>query len=102
MKTPQLVLAAALAWALAGVPLPGFAQTNDFVSGQVTKIDESANKITIKHGPLKKFDMDEGMTMVFHVQDPALLKAVKAGDKVRFVLGRVNGQFTVMKIQKAK
>ena len=102
MKLRQLALAATLLFAMAAVPLPGLAQTSDFVSGQVTKIDESANKITIKHGPLKKFDMDDGMTMVFHVQDPALLKAVKAGDKVRFVPDRVNGQFTVMKIEKAK
>ena len=53
---------------------------------------QSAGKITIKHGPIKKFDMDEGMTMVFRVQDPAMLKAVKAGDKVKFEADRVNGQ----------
>jgi Cu(I)/Ag(I) efflux system protein CusF len=68
----------------------------------VTKIDESAGKITIKHGPIKKFDMEEGMTMVFRAGDPAMLKAVKAGDKVKFEPDRVNGQFTVTKIQKVK
>lgn len=47
------------------------------VSGLVTKVDESAGKITIKHGPIRKFDMDEGMTMVFRANDPATLKAVK-------------------------
>ena len=78
-----------------------FAQA-ELVDGQVTKIDESAGKITIRHGPMKKFDMDEGMTMVFRAQDPAMLKAVKAGDKVKFETDRVNGQFTVMKIQKVK
>ena len=72
------------------------------VDGQVTKIDESAGKITIKHGPIKKFDMDDGMTMVFRVQDPAMLKQVKVGDKIKFEPDRVNGQFTVMKIEKAK
>ena len=40
----------------------------------MTKIDESAGKITIKHGPIKKFDMEDGMTMVFRAQDPAMLK----------------------------
>lgn len=74
----------------------------ELIDGQVTKIDESAGKITIKHGPLKKFDMDEGMTMVFRAADPAMLKAVKAGDKVKFVPERVNGQFTVTRIEKAK
>ena len=72
------------------------------VDGLVTKVDESAGKITIKHGPIKKFDMDEGMTMVFRAGDPAMLKAVKAGDKVKFEPDRVNGQFTIMKIEKAK
>ena len=68
----------------------------------MTKVDESASKITIKHGPLKKFDMDDGMTMVFRAGDPAMLKAVKAGDKVKFVPERINGQFTVTRIQKAR
>jgi Cu/Ag efflux protein CusF len=31
-----------------------------------------------------------------------MLKAVKAGDRVRFVPDRVNGQFTVTKIEKTK
>jgi Cu/Ag efflux protein CusF len=54
------------------------------VDGQVTKIDQSAGKITLKHGPLKSLGMDEGMTMAFRVQDPDLLKGVKVGDKVKF------------------
>ena len=71
----------------------------DLVEGQVTKIDESAGKITIKHGPLKKFGMNEGMTMVFRAQDPSMLKTVKSGDKIKFDVDRVNGQFTVTKIE---
>jgi Cu/Ag efflux protein CusF len=31
-----------------------------------------------------------------------MLKTVKVGDKVRFDADRVNGQFTVTKIEKAK
>jgi len=95
-------LAAVLAVWLGMSPPAAIAQSDDFVSGQVTKIDESAGKITIKHGPLKKFDMDEGMTMVFRAGDPAMLKAVKPGDRIRFVPDRINGQFTVTKIEKAK
>jgi Cu/Ag efflux protein CusF len=96
-----LILAMAVALAWTAVPHAVFAQS-DLVDGVVTKIDVSAGKITIRHGPLKKFDMDEGHTMVFRVADPAMLKAVKAGDKVKFVPDRVNGQFTVMKIEKAR
>jgi Cu(I)/Ag(I) efflux system protein CusF len=72
------------------------------INGQVTKVDESAGKITLKHGPIKKLDMNEGMTMVFRVQDPAMLRQVKVGDKVRFDADRINGQFTVTRIEKAK
>jgi Cu(I)/Ag(I) efflux system periplasmic protein CusF len=72
------------------------------VNGQVTRIDEAAGKITLRHGPIKKLDMNEGMTMVFRVQDPAMLKQVKIGDKVKFDADRINGQITLMKIEKAK
>ena len=72
------------------------------VNGQVIKVDQSAGKITIKHGPIKKFDMDMGMTMVFRAKDPAMLTTVKAGDKVKFEPDQVNGQFTIMKIEKTK
>ena len=72
------------------------------VNGQVTRIDEAAGIITLRHGPIKKLDMNEGMTMVFRVQDAALLKQVKVGDKVRFDADRINGQITVTKIEKAK
>jgi Cu/Ag efflux protein CusF len=72
------------------------------VDGQVTKVDASAAKITIRHGPFKKFDMDEPMTMVYPVQDPAMLKGLKAGDKVKFDADSVNGQITITKLQKSK
>jgi len=101
MKDRPLVRAA-LVLTLGLSPLVASAQTDDFVNGLVTKIDVSAGKIIIKHGPLKKFDMDEGMTMVFRAADPAMLKALKPGDKVRFVPDRINGQFTITKIEKAK
>ena len=85
---------------LALAPQSAYAQA--MVDGTVTKIDASASKITLKHGPIKKFDMDDGMTMVFRVQDAAMLKQVKVGDKVKFEADKVNGQFTVIKMEKAK
>lgn len=69
--------------------------------GQVQKIDSAASKITLKHGPIKNLDMD-GMTMVFRVQDPAMLKGLKAGDKVKFAADRLNGQITIVKLEKSK
>jgi Cu/Ag efflux protein CusF len=96
-KAATLISAFALwAWSQAAIAQSGL------IDGQVTKIDTSAGNITIKHGPIKKLDMDQGMTMVFHAQDPAMLKTVKAGDKIKFDADSVNGQFTVTKIEKAK
>ena len=56
---------------------------------------------------MKKFDIyrlatEDGMTMVYAVQDPAMLTAVKAGDKVKFDADHVNSQFIVTKIQTVK
>jgi Cu/Ag efflux protein CusF len=75
---------------------------SSLIDGQVMKVDRSAGKITIKHGPIKKLGMDQGMTMVYKAQDPAMLKAVKAGDKVKFDADDVNGQSTVTKIEKTR
>jgi Cu(I)/Ag(I) efflux system periplasmic protein CusF len=72
------------------------------VVGQVVKIDQAAGKITIKHGPLEQFDMDEAMTMVYRADDPSMLKNIRVGDKIKFVADRPNGQFTVTRIEKAR
>ena len=71
----------------------------DMVKGEVMKVDKAAGKVTLKHGPIKKLDMDS-MTMVFRVADPAMLDKVKAGDKIEFEADRVNGALTVTKIGK--
>jgi Cu(I)/Ag(I) efflux system periplasmic protein CusF len=101
MRKITLVTASILA--LSSVVLPQMsAAQSAMVNGQVTKIDESAGKITLKHGPIKKLEMEDGMTMVFRVQDPAMLKQVKVGDRVKFDADRVNGQITITKIEKSK
>ena len=101
MRKIAIVIVSILA--LSAAVLPNIALTQSaMVDGQVTKIDESAGKITLKHGPIKNLDMDEPMTMVFRIQDPAMLKGIKVGDKVKFQADRVNGAITVTKIQKAK
>lgn len=79
---------------------PAIAQST-MIDGQVTKIDKRQGKLTLRHGPIKKLDMDS-MTMVFRVQDPKMLDTVKVGDKVKFEADRVNGQITVTKMEKAK
>jgi Cu(I)/Ag(I) efflux system periplasmic protein CusF len=99
MRKKLMVLVAALS---IGVSSSATDAQSAMADGEVTKVDEPAGKITIKHGPIKKLNMDEGMTMVFKAADPAMLKQVKAGDKIKFDADNVNGQFTVTKIEKKK
>ena len=82
--------------------MAAFAQ-DAMVKGEVKKIDEGAGKITLNHGPIQNLDMtDENMTMVFRVQDPAMLKQVKVGDKVQFEAERATAGITITKIRKGK
>jgi Cu(I)/Ag(I) efflux system protein CusF len=90
--------ATALALSLATAAL---AQGAPMVTGTVQKVDASAEKITLNHGPIPNLDMG-AMTMVFKAADKRMLGQVKPGDKVQFTADRVNGQLTVTKIQKAK
>ena len=82
---------------LASLLLPATALA---VEGEVTKINPSAGKITLKHGPIANLDMG-AMQMVFRVADPAMLSAVSVGDKVVFEADRVNGAITIIKMEKA-
>ncbi|MBR1208089.1 MULTISPECIES: copper-binding protein [unclassified Bradyrhizobium] len=94
--------ASVIAVILAATSAAALAQ-NAMANGEVKKIDESAGKITLKHGPIKNLDMDEdGMTMVFRVQDPGMLKQVKVGDKVQFEAERATAGITITKMQKGK
>jgi Cu(I)/Ag(I) efflux system periplasmic protein CusF len=97
MRRIALVAACLLALSTSG---PAVAQSA-MADGEVTKIDAAQGKITLRHGPIKNLDMDS-MSMVFRVKDPALLKQVKVGDKIKFEADRVDGQITVTKIEKKK
>jgi Cu/Ag efflux protein CusF len=93
-----------MAAAVAAVALSGaaaLAQGTPMVSGMVEKIDTAQGKLTIDHGAIPNLQMDP-MTMVFRAGDPAMLKSMKAGDKVQFQADRVNSQITITKIQKVK
>ena len=67
-------------------------------TGEIKKVDRDSGKLTIKHGPLANLDMP-GMTMVFKVQDTAMLDKAKAGDQVRFRAERVNDVLTVTRLE---
>lgn len=77
------------------------AQADSMSTAEVRKVDKDAKKITLKHGPIKNLDMP-GMTMVFHVSDPAMLDQVKTGDKVKFSADNIGDKMTVTKIEPDK
>ena len=73
---------------------------NALTVGVVVAVDQAASSVTISHGPIPNLGMG-GMTMGFKVDDPALLQAVKPGDKVKFHVDAVGGAFTVMRLEPA-
>jgi Cu(I)/Ag(I) efflux system periplasmic protein CusF len=70
------------------------------VDGEVVKIDQDAAKITLKHDAIKNLDMPAMPRMSYRVSNPAWLKALQVGDKVKFSADKVNDQYTVTAIEK--
>jgi Cu(I)/Ag(I) efflux system periplasmic protein CusF len=96
--TARVLVASALILAsLCGAP--AFA-TSATATGQVKKIDADAGKVTIKHGPIKALDMQDPMTMVYQVKDPASLKPLKPGDNVKFDVDQDTSGYVVTRIEK--
>ena len=75
------------------------AHAAEMADAEVRKIDAPQAKVTLKHGEIKNLDMPP-MTMVFKVKDPALLKDLKVGDKIRFAAEKVDGQYTVTQVER--
>jgi len=98
MKIGKATLAAVMLAALTFVPSARAHSAS--ATGQVTKVDGDAGKVTIKHGPIKTMDMPDPMTMVYRVKDPAELKALKAGDNIKFDLDHDTSGYVVTHIEK--
>lgn len=75
-------------------PAPADAMT----AGSIVKINTDTKKITVKHEAITNLDMP-GMTMVFCVQDPEMLTAVKPGDSVQFHAEKIDGAITITRLQ---
>lgn len=73
----------------------------DMAEGEVRKVDKDAGKLTLRHGEIRNLDMPP-MTMVFQVNDPALLDKVKVGDKVRFRVEKSGNAYVVVAVEAAK
>ncbi len=114
MKSPLVTLVAGL---VALTPLAALGQTDHsqhmaptravapatapMTSGVVKKVDMARSELTIAHEDIKNLDMPK-MTMTFRVKDPAWLKKMKDGDRIRFVADMVKGELTVVAYEIAK
>jgi len=95
MKSAMIKIGVA-ALLCASAAFGAFAQ--EFTKGVVNKVDAKAKKVTIKHEDLKNLDMP-AMTMVFRVEDPAVLEKLKEGSSIECVAERVNGKLTVTEVK---
>ena len=101
MTTHKFVIAAIVlgSFALGGAVLAANANSLPMINGEVTKVDSTGGKVTIKHEAITNLDMG-AMTMGFKASDPAMLKDLKPGDKVMFTADKVDGQISITKIEK--
>src|SRR5215213_5553240 len=98
MYSRRYVVAAALMMIAVS---PASSQESALVNGEVTKIDEPAGKVTIKHGPIASLNLNEdGKIDDFRPKDGLLFNALKVGDKIRFTAERTNGELTIVKLEK--
>ena len=77
------------------------AAAKDLADGEVRKVDKANGKLTLRHGEIRSINMGP-MTMVFGVKSPALLENLAAGDKVKFRVEEIKGDYVVTAIEKAK
>jgi len=76
------------------------AAESDMTEGEVRKVDAGQGKITIRHGEIRNLQMPP-MTMVFKVRDPAMLDAVKKGDRILFRALQENGDLVITEMRPA-
>ena len=65
--------------------------------GEIKSVKPDQGKIKIKHGPIEKLGMPE-MTMVFRVEDSAILQGLEKGQEVGFSVDNSAGGFIVTEI----
>ncbi|MBN9275154.1 MAG: hypothetical protein BGO93_10095 [Mesorhizobium sp. 65-26] len=92
------LLVKALSTLALALAIGGSALAQEYIKGEVIKVDAKQKKLTIKHEPLTNLDMP-AMTMVFVLAEDGMLKKVKSGQAIEFTADRVNGRITVTSIK---
>jgi len=67
-------------------------------TGRVVAVDRAAGRITLEFRPIPQLFL-EGGTRIFRVEDPASLKGLGPGDKVRFEVERNGRSYTIRRIE---
>ena len=67
--------------------------------GKVTQLDPAQGLLVLRHGELPALAMGP-MTMGFQVADPAMLRGLKVGDRVRFQAAMVGGEATITQLRR--
>ena len=75
------------------------ARSTQWVRAEIRKIDPENSKVTLRHEALTQLSMG-AMTMVFRVDDAALLKRFAVGDRVKFIPDSRAGQLFVTVMEK--
>lgn len=75
-------------------------QAMPLIDGTVKKVDLKSGKITLQHGDIA--NVMPAMTMSYRVKQAQWLESIRAGDKVRFAMDKLNGEFVVVQIEAIK
>jgi Cu/Ag efflux protein CusF len=80
-------------------PASKSSSTAALTDAEVKKVDPATSMITLKHGALTNVGMP-AMTMAFKAKDAAMVKRVHEGDKVKVRVESVEGEMTIVKLEK--
>jgi Cu(I)/Ag(I) efflux system protein CusF len=80
--------------------MPSTAESQ-LIDGVVKKIDKTAGKVTVTHGPLTNLNMP-AMTMVFRVKEAVWLEQMQSGGKIRFIADSINNTLTIVRFENVK
>lgn len=83
-----------------GQPAAMSESATPLTDGVIRAVDREAGTITVEHGPIKSLGMP-AMTMPYHVKDPAMLTAVKPGDRIKMSVDKMGDMYTIMAMQHA-
>ena len=91
--------APALSKAARPAPAPAAPAALPLADGKVTQLDPAQGLLVLRHGELPALAMGP-MTMGFQVADPAMLRGLKVGDRVRFQAAMVGGEATITQLRR--